>query len=641
MIVGFTVVYFIAIMVLSFVVGKKYVQNEKDFMIACREFGGFLTLVGNTSILYSGGWLPGVVTFGFLFGFGGAWLYLGWGTGALVALLLWAVFWRQTGALTPSEFFEYRYGRWGRIAAVVIILFASIAIIGWQYVGSGAIIAGALKISVTQGILLMGILVTLYVLMGGIWAATLTDMIQWSWINIVVYITIPIYLFTHYGPLKASALPDGFLNFPFGTMPVVKFVTPSVISFLLSNLFLLQMMVYWTRAASARNKKAVRNGWIATVIVTYTAGIIGAIIGLYVRMLIPDLENPAIAFGAIFDKIPTPLAALALAGVLAATMSTTDIYLVSSVSGMIRDIAQYLFGIVDGKRLLKIGQWATLIYGLLCVFFAAWWASGLAMLIAFGTAVGAPLTIFYLDSWLIKKGTQEGALGAMLTTIGTVLYWNFLTDNFKRIDPLWVAPVLSFIVFYVVSYISKEVKYSKLPKPKLEKIEDMHKLILKSIRRGYADQVEIVDICSNNEMFRNKNIDTARVAKQIDLLIDAGYIERLTERFTSQLTYKLTDKGRKEAEKYLDEDELKLLEKYNLSSIESKILSVVNERGPLNISEMGKILGVSPEEVLPAYNRLVEKGFAQEVGMVRFKIKLNEKGKEYVQTLKELQESVN
>ena len=230
-----TVVYVCAMMLLSWIIGKKTTKDETEFMVGGREFTAFMTAIGNGSILISGGYLPSIIMYGYMFGMGGMWFYLGWGTGALVAWLCWAGFWRTSGALTPTEWFEYRYGKGGRMAITIVILFASLAILGWQYVGCGETIGGALGIDPKIAMLLVGVVVTAYVVFGGIWAATATDVIQFSWVFIIQFIILPTFLIAKYGLPDAVALPDAFLSLPFGTLPVIKFVAPSVITFLMMH----------------------------------------------------------------------------------------------------------------------------------------------------------------------------------------------------------------------------------------------------------------------------------------------------------------------------------------------------------------------------------------------------------------------
>ena len=94
------------------------------------------------------------------------------------------------------------------MAITVVILFASLAILGWQYVGCGDTIGGALGIDSKLAMLLVGVVVTAYVVFGGIWAATATDLIQFSWVFIIQFIILPIYLIAKYGMPDAAALPQ-------------------------------------------------------------------------------------------------------------------------------------------------------------------------------------------------------------------------------------------------------------------------------------------------------------------------------------------------------------------------------------------------------------------------------------------------
>ena len=48
-------------------------------MVGGREFTAFMTAIGNGSILISGGYLPSIIMYGYMFGMGGMWFYLGWG----------------------------------------------------------------------------------------------------------------------------------------------------------------------------------------------------------------------------------------------------------------------------------------------------------------------------------------------------------------------------------------------------------------------------------------------------------------------------------------------------------------------------------------------------------------------------------
>ena len=625
--IGVTIVYILAMVILSWWVGKKTTSNETEFMIGGREFTPLMTAFGNGSILISGGYLPGIVMYGYMFGVGGMWFYLGWGTGALVALLLWAGFWRTSGAMTPTEWFEYRYGRGGRLAITIVILLASLAILGWQYVGSGGILAGALGISTPVAIAIVGIVVTLYVALGGIWAATVTDLIQFSWVIIVVFIALPLYLLVTYGMPDAAQLPANFTSWPFGTLPVVKFIVPSVLTFLLMHQSLLNQSPYWARSAGTRSLKVVQKGWIWTVIIAYSTGIVGAYIGMWTRQLIPNLESANLALGSLLNMVPVPLAALVMAGIMAATMSTSDIYLVSGVNQLVRDIAQYFLKIKDSGKLLSIAKWGTVIYGLLAVIFAIVWTRGLSLLFAFGTGIGAPLFIFYLDSWWMKIGNGKGAVASVLAALGTVLYWEILTDNYTRVHTLWLVFPITFITLVVVSLLTKEKDTVKAI-PEGSSPSQLGIELLVAIKKGYNNTAAMTNILASYS--QDKDLQAAHIHHELDVLEKSGLVTREKYRGIKQLFFKLTDKGEKEALKHIAEKDAQLLAKDN---IDSRMLEFMHnlKSGPVGLNQMAVKQRTPIIELGAVAERLNELELVDIIGQGRVYVRLTEKGKRLVE----------
>ncbi len=625
--VGVTIIYILAMIVLSWWVGKKTTSNETEFMIGGREFTPLMTAFGNGSILISGGYLPGIVMYGYMFGVGGMWFYLGWGTGALVALLLWAGFWRTTGAMTPTEWFEYRYGRGGRLAITVVILLASLAILGWQYVGSGGILAGALGISTPAAIAIVGIVVTLYVALGGIWAATVTDLIQFSWVVIVVFIALPLYLLVTYGMPQAAQLPANFTSWPFGTLPVVKFIVPSVLTFLLMHQSLLNQSPYWARSAGTRSLKVVQKGWIWTVIIAYSTGIVGAYIGMWTRQLIPDLESANLALGSLLNIVPVPLAALVMAGIMAATMSTSDIYLVSGVNQLVRDIAQYFLKIKDSGKLLSIAKWGTVIYGLLAVIFAIVWTRGLGLLFAFGTGIGAPLFIFYLDSWWMKVGNGKGAVASVIAALGTVLYWEILTDNYTQVHTLWLVFPITFITLVVVSLLTKEKDTVKAI-PEGSSPSQLGIELLVAIKKGYNNTAAMTNILASYST--EKELQAAHIHHELDVLEKSGFISREKYRGIRQLFFSLTDKGEKEALKHIPEKDAQLLAQNKVDSRGLEFLRSL-KNGPVGLNQMAIKQQTPIIELGAVAERLNELNLVDIVGQGRVYVQLTEKGKRLVE----------
>jgi SSS family solute:Na+ symporter len=613
---GFTVVYIVAMIGLSWWAGKRFVENEGEFMLGGRQFNSFLSIVGLVSILVSGGWLPAIVLYGYLFGVGGTWFYLSWGLALLVTMLLWAGFWRASGAYTPSEWFEYRYGRVGRLAIALVILFAVLAIIGWQWVGSGAAVAGALGISSNQAILLIGIPVIIYVVLGGIWGATLTDLVQFSWVLLVNFIAIPAYLIIQYGLPDRAALPDGFYSVPFGAMPVLQLTLPSVFTFILLQMSIANQAPYFARAASTLSRRTITIAWTWACIIALLTGFAGSLTGIYARSLVPDLANPELAFGELLGFLPLPLTALALAGLIAATMSTVDIYLVSGVNQLVRDLFQLILRMRDSQQLLRWARWATIVYGALTVIFAIWWTEGLSALFGFGTAIGAPLFVFFLDSWLLKVGNGPGALASVVASLLTVLVWELLTDLSETVHTLWVVFPVSFITLIVVSLLFRMRAQPVESSPETRELSRVQKEVLEAIAKGYQSAADIVDFCGTREA----GIQLTPLLRDIDYLIEQGYLRRQGERLTKQLYFDITPEGNRileeEAVDVVDVEEIQATQTGDLSREASAVLEAVRDKPGTTTVEVAHTTGLSLEIVGPTVNVLKHKGLVRIHGLI-------------------------
>ncbi len=608
----FTALYVIGMMWLSWWAARKLVKDEAEFMVGGRQFNSVLTVTGLVSLLYSGGYLPGIIMFGYMFGIGGWWYFLTWTIAALTVMLLWGPFWRVSGAYTPTEWFEYRYGRAGRIVISCVILFAGLAIVGWQFVGSGATMGAALGISSTWAMLLVGIPVVVYVALGGIWSATLTDLVQGGWVLFVNFIAVPVYLLWTYGLPDPDRLPARFLDAPFGTIPVWQLTLPSLATFLLMHQSLLNQSPYWTRAAGTLNRRTVLVAWAGAAVICAISGFLGTTIGIYARMLTPDLANPAMAMGSLNDKLPLVLGALVLGGLMAATMSTVDLYLLSGVNQLIRDVAQALLKIADRQRLLAIGRWATIVYGGFCVVFALRWPDSLAALFGFGTAIGAPLFVYYLDSTVLKMGNRNGAIASAIASLLVVLVWDRLTDLGQRVHALWmVFPVA--LATLVVGSVLFPVRRKARPAPEPSDPTTLQKEILVAVASGYETSADVMDSCGGRAEF----FQLPEFLRELDDLCERGYLRRRGARFTRQLHYALTPAGEQFVASLLGPEDRDALRRFGVNRRALAVLELVHRRPGLTFFEIAQAEALPFDAVGPIVNLLARKGLVRISGLIR------------------------
>jgi SSS family solute:Na+ symporter len=608
----FTALYVVGMMWLSWWAARKLVKDEAEFMVGGRQFNSFLTVVGLVSLLYSGGYLPGIIMFGYMFGIGGWWYFLTWSVAAVTVLLLWGPFWRVSGAYTPTEWFEYRYGRAGRLVISCVILFAGLAIVGWQFVGSGATMGAALGISSASAMLIVGVSVVVYVALGGIWSATLTDLVQGGWVFFVNFVAVPVYLLLTYGPPDPERLPPRFLDPPFGTIPVAQLTLPSVATFLLMHQSLLNQSPYWTRAAGTLNRRTVVMAWAGAAIICAVSGFLGTTIGVYARMLEPDLANPAMAMGSLNDRLPLVLGALVLGGLMAATMSTVDLYLVSGVNQLVRDVAQALLKIADKSRLLAIGRWATIVYGGLCVVFALRWPDSLAALFGFGTAIGAPLFVYYLDSTVLKVGNRHGAIASAVASLLVVLVWDRLTDLGQRVHTLWIVFPVALVTLVVVSLLVPYRQAHASSRGATAELTDLQKAILAAVAGGYATSADVMDCCAA----RAGGLQLPDFLRELDVLCERGYLRRKGRRFTGQLHYEITPEAAHRLGEWLGAGDRDALERIGLDGRALAVLQLIERQSGLSFYAIAQEVPLPFDAVGPVVNLLVRRRLARLSGLI-------------------------
>jgi len=392
---------------------------------------------------------------------------------------------------------------------------------------------------------------------------------------------------------------------------------------------LLNQAQYWARAAGTRSLKDLKIGWAWTVVIAFFTGIVGAFCGCYARQLLGDSIVASTAFGSLMNILPPILAACMMAGLMAATMSTCDIVLVSSVNQLVRDIAQSFLKIKDSKTLLNWAKWGTIIYSAFTIVFAILWKTGISTMFAFGTGISAPLFIYYLDSWLLRVGNRKGCIASVVVSMIVVVYWEFIAQNSGVVNTLWLVFPISFVVLVVVSLLTKNdhvEPVSVKTGPSEFQIE-----ILKAIRRGYDNTGAII---ANITQYANEHGKQAADAhRALDSLELGGYVKRKGRRLIAQLYFSLTDKGEAVVDTALSTEERNLVTTLGIDEQSLNFMQWIFS-GETTFSQISSDHGIYMLELSAISEHLQELGLVKVYGLTRLRAKLTEKGQQMLTSVK-------
>jgi sodium/proline symporter len=213
----------------------------------------------------------------------------------------------------------------------------------------------------------------------------------------------------------------------------------------------------------ASNLKLSRRIAVVWVIISLTASVAIGIIG---RVLFPNTFLTQGSAENIFILLSTdfffPLfAGIIMAGILAATISSSDSYLLIAASSFSKNIYH---GIMkkdaSDKQVLRLTRIALIVIAIIAMIIAMDENSVIFTVVSFAWAgFGATFGPIMIFSLFWKRTTRSGAIAGMLTGGGMVFIWKLLIKpmgGMFGIYELFPAFIISCIAIVIVSLLSEE-----------------------------------------------------------------------------------------------------------------------------------------------------------------------------------------
>jgi SSS family solute:Na+ symporter len=437
-------------------------RTAEDFIIGGRTIGPWVTALSFIAVYYSSVLIIGGGAFGYRFGMGTLWI------GAINVLvgstLCWIVlgrrireFTERMGVSTISGFFAKRYNspEAGIFSAAIVFLFLilyNVSVVKGM-ANSFEVLMG---LPYWGGVLLSGLVIIFYVVLGGYIAVVWTSFIQ-AWVMIFSLLLLTFRTIHAVGGLsvgmeRLQQLGPGLVETPgvWGWAGLVSFC-------LVVSLGVWGMPQLLIRFYSIKDAKTFRLG---TVIVTVGASIalLPYLNGALSRLLIePELTGKAVdlAIPKLAELVLSPWgAAVLLAGVVAAGMSTFAGILLIVSSSLVRDI--YKSGL--GKQLSNAQEiFATRIVslgvGLVSLVIALRPPALILVLTGFAWAVIASTNLWPLLFGIYwKRASRPAAFVSMVTGALTALIWTWAGKPWG-VHGFIAGAVVSLVVIVVLSFI--------------------------------------------------------------------------------------------------------------------------------------------------------------------------------------------
>ena len=476
---------------------KRSNQSSEDYFLGGRSLGPWVTAMSAEASDMSGWLLMGLPGVAYWCGLSdAAWTSIGLALGTYINWLLVAKRLRRYSAvagdaITLPDFFSNRFHEKKKVIMTLAALF--ILIFFTVYASSCFVTCGKLFSTLFgasyQSMMIAGaVFVVIYTFLGGFLAESASDFMQ----AVVMIFALTVILIT--GTLAAGGLQavvDNAKNIPgfftffgiaspsvdasgiqqvangapvFGAAGSYGFLTIiSTLSWGLGYFGMPQVLLRFM--AIRKTDELVRARRIATVwvVISLTAAVL---IGLMGRAMFPVHETLNTASGAenVFivlsrHLLPPLLAGLVMAGILAATISSSDSYLLIAASAVSLNIFKgILKKDASDKQVMTMSRVILLLIAVVGVIIAMDENSVIFTIVSFAWAgFGAVFGPIMLFSLFWKRTTQAGAVAGMVTGGVVVFLWKLALKPLGGvfgIYELFPAFVLSCLAILLVSLLT-------------------------------------------------------------------------------------------------------------------------------------------------------------------------------------------
>jgi SSS family solute:Na+ symporter len=443
-------------------------KSQEDYYVGGREMTSLHIGLSVVATDVGGGFSIGLGGLGFLIGLSGSWMLFTGIIGAWIsAIFLIPIIYplaRKHNFLSFPEVLNHFYDRKVAIIAGIISLIGYIGFTSSQVLAGAKLAAATFpSITIVDAVLLMGIVVIGYTVLGGLKAVIFTDTIQWIILMVgLILVGIPLG-FVKVGGWEALRiyLPDNFQSLT--NIGFVQFINWLIT---IVPIWFVGMTLYQRIYASKDEKTAKKAWFIAGLFEWPVMAFMGITLGLLGRVAFEQgmftefgyapgsAIDPEIGLPLLLTHIfPIGLMGLLMSSYFSAIMSTADSCLMAASGNFTTDILRLS---KQNTKSIRYSQLATLVIGILAIFLATKMQNVLDLMLYSYAFMVSGLFVPVLGFMFLKKPSAKAAMYSMLLGGGTTLTL-ILTEVVLPfgLDANFFGITLSAIIFIIIQSLHK------------------------------------------------------------------------------------------------------------------------------------------------------------------------------------------
>ncbi|MBE6750310.1 MAG: sodium/proline symporter PutP [Ruminococcaceae bacterium] len=490
------IVYMAAVIVIGALYAKRANKNSEEYFLGGRSLGPWVTAMSAEASDMSGWLLMGLPGVAYWCGLADAfWTAFGLAVGTYINWLVvskrlrrYSV--RANNSITLPEFFSNRFRENKKVimfisAAFILIFFTVYA--SSCFVTCGKLFSALFGAPYVAMMIVGAIFVLLYTILGGFLAESVSDFMQA--IVMIVALTVIVAIST----IKAGGIGavidnareiPGFLEFFGLATPMVDgngqqlleagkplfdkasdYGILTVCSMMAWGLGYFGMPQVLLRFMAIRKEEELKRSRRIAMVWVVISLAVAVFIGIVGRQLYPAVHLTKSAAENIFitlatSSLPAILAGFVMAGILAATISSSDSYLLIAASAFAKNIFQ---GIckknATDKQVMIISRVTLLVLALIGIVIALDEKSVIFSIVSFAWAgFGATFGPIMIFSLFWKRVNRAGAIAGMVSGAAMVFIWKLVISKLGGVFAIYEllpAFIFSSICIVVVSLLTK------------------------------------------------------------------------------------------------------------------------------------------------------------------------------------------
>ncbi|PKO21011.1 MAG: hypothetical protein CVU38_17025 [Chloroflexi bacterium HGW-Chloroflexi-1] len=453
LIIGGIVLILIVRMIIGYWTSKK-VETTVDYVLAGRRLPLWMAAPSIMATWFAAETLMGSSSEAYQYGFAGVVFDP---FGATLCLVIAGIFVvrlaRRAQYITIMDFFQHRYGTAMSVVGTVTQI---ITYFGWtaaQIVAGGAILQALLGWPLQSGMILVATVVTLYTLMGGLWADTALDFMQ-MFLTCAGLVMIMAGIISSVGGLRElfglagaqyvtpgnefaiwPTSDDGYYGY-FGMHGLFFYIA----AWLSLGLGSIPAQDYLQRTCAAKNESIAVKATFVAAILYLSFGVLPPLIGVTAYgALGPGLEGTQTEFVMIsmaMKFLPPILTAVFIAALASALMSTSDSSLLAGATMFTENIVKPFKPNISDKTQLLLTRLSLVISGIVSLLIAMYASTIYKLAVLANTSILVGMAAPYLIGMYWKKANHIGALSSFFSGVTS---WVILTFYYMNTYVLPIA----------------------------------------------------------------------------------------------------------------------------------------------------------------------------------------------------------